>query len=335
MRIPKVLVTAAMAVTAVGLLAGCSSNSSLGTSPIIPSSHGVRQAIVHDMTGVAPKFLETLHFGHVAPSVQPDLGGVKRLAVSDFGTGAVEILNASFALAGTVTSGISGPDGDWYDQAHRLYVANYTGPDVQEYAPSPTSPIFTYSSGLSDPINVTTDESGNVYAVDYASGGAGFVNEYAQGSNTVLHTCSPGGAPEGIAVGETGKVFVSQNINGVGDIVEYAHGLAGCNGTTLGVTLGFAGGMQLDNHNNLVACDQFVGVDIIPPPYTSVSSTITGFSDPFHVALSKYNTVMFVADPGAADVSVNKYPSGTLITTLGSSNGLSDPAGVATRPFQH
>jgi hypothetical protein len=31
-------------------------------------------------------------------------------------------------------------------------------------------------------------------------------------------------------------------------------------------------------------------------------------------------------------VLVVKYPSGTLVTTLGSGNGLSDPAGVATYP---
>ena len=43
---------------------------------------------------------------------------------------------------------------------------------------------------------------------------------------------------------------------------------------------------------------------------------------------------MFVADLSAADVVVDKYPSGTLVTTLGSANGLSVPSGVATFPYQ-
>lgn len=334
MRIPKVLVTAAMAVTAVGLLAGCSSNSSLGTSPIIPSSHGVRQAIVHDMSGIAPKYLESIRYGSApVAKVLPDVGG-KRYAVGDFGSGATEVLNGSYQLIQTITNGMNGPDGDWYDQSGNLYVANYAGIDVQEYAPGGSSPSFTYSAGLSDPINVTTDESGNVYVVDYLGD---FVNEYAQGSNTVINTCSIAGNPEGIAVGEHGKVFVAANFSAGGaGVLEFATGLSGCHSTTTISSLGFAGGMQLDNNNNLVVCDQFVGVDIIKKPsYNSVSSTITGFSDPFHVALNRYNTHVLVADPGSALVYVDTYPGGSPITTLGSGNGLVDPAGIAANPFQH
>jgi len=85
-----------------------------------------------------------------------------------------------------------------------------------------------------------------------------------------------------------------------------------------------------------VACDQLAGaVQIIAKPYTAITKTITGFTDPFHVALNEANGLMFVADPGAADVAVDKYPSGTAVKTLGSANGLSDPYGVAALPFQH
>ncbi len=98
------------------------------------------------------------------------------------------------------------------------------------------------------------------------------------------------------------------------------------------ITLGFAGGLQVDNHARLVACDQGVGVDIIPPPYTSISSTITGAADAFHVALNKKNTRVYIADLGSGDVLVDKYPSGTNITTVGSANGLDGAAGVATLP---
>ena len=40
----------------------------------------------------------------------------------------------------------------------------------------------------------------------------------------------------------------------------------------------------------------------------------------------------FVADPANANVQVDLYPSGTPFMTLGSSNGLSDPASAATNP---
>jgi DNA-binding beta-propeller fold protein YncE len=132
-------------------------------------------------------------------------------------------------------------------------------------------------------------------------------------------------------------VFVALNKLGPG-VVEFPAGLRNCgNETTLGVLFNFAGGMQLDNRHNLVICDQ-IGqtVDIVAPPYTIVTRFIfDGFADPFHVALNKYNTLMFVADVSNRNVKVLKYPSGTPVTTLDRSNGLSDPAGVVTNPFQH
>jgi hypothetical protein len=337
MRISRVFVTAAIALASAGVIAGCSGNGSTSSQSVMPTNGTQSRVMSHEGTGVAPKYLTMLHFGAGLPAVRPDLGHPKFLAVSDFGSGAVEVLNRSFGLHNTITNGLNGPDGDWYDQAGNLYVANYNGIDVQEYPPNGSSPSFTYTAGLGDPINVTTDEAGNVYVADYNFGGTGFVNEYAQGSNSVMNTCTVGGAPEGIAVGETGAVFLSYNNGGgTANIAEFKHGLAGCHATVLGVALNFAGGMQIDNHKNLVACDQTAGaVDIIAPPYSSVTSSITGFFDPFHVALNKTNTLVFVADVANANVPVDNYPSGSNVTTLGAANGISDPAGVATNPYQH
>jgi len=250
--------------------------------------------------------------------------------VSDFGSGSVELLNSTYGLSGTITNGMNGPDGDWYDSNGNLFVANYAGVTLQEYAPGSSTPMFTYSSGLDDPIDVTTDTLGNVYAADYGFGGnAGFVAEYAQGSNVVSNQCFPGGAAEGVAVDATGDVFVSYNAGSYGKIVEYVGGLAGCSGTVLPVTLGYAGGLRIDQNGNLVACDQFVGVDIIPAPYSYVLSTIPGASDSFHVALNDAQNLLFIADPGQGVVIVDNYPSGSSVTTLNGNNGLSDPAGVA------
>jgi hypothetical protein len=325
-----VALTAAAAVAA-GVLAGCSGTGSI--SPIVSTSHGVRQAISLSGSGVAPQYLESIHLGEVAPQARPNSGG-KLLAVTDYGTEAAEILNGSDVLVQTITNGMYGPDGDWYDQAGNLYVSDYLGKYVQEYAPGGSSPSFTYSTGLTDPINVTTDESGNVYVVDFLGE---FVTEFPQGSNTPTSTCPVRGNPEGIAVTERGKVFVALDKVGAG-VVEFPAGLGSCgNETTLGALLDSTGGMQLDIHHNLVICDQIAQtVDIVAPPYTIVTSFISdGFSDPFHVALNKYNTLMFVTDPANSDVKVLKYPGGSPVTTLGAANGLSIPSGVATNPFQH
>lgn len=330
MQISKVLVAAAMATAAVGVLAGCSASGTSSMSSVVPTSHSVRQAAsIHD-SGIAPRYLESIRVGSGRPVVRPNSGG-KLIAVTDAGTNTVDIFNGSYVQTGTISNGLSGPDGDWYDQAGNLYVGNYAGTFVQEYAPGGSSPSFNYTTGLTDPINETTDESGNVFVDDYQGDQ---VVEFAQASNTQMFACPVAGAPEGIAVGEHGKVFVSLNFTAGGaGIVEFPAGLGSCgNEVTLISSLGFAGGLQLDTHNNLVACDQLVGVDIIDKPnYNSVSSTITGALDSFHVALNKYGTLVFITDPSSLDVLVDHYPSGTPVTTM---TGFATPYGVATKPFQ-
>jgi DNA-binding beta-propeller fold protein YncE len=256
-------------------------------------------------------------------------GGKKDLYVTDFGTGVVEILkNSTWANVGTISDGINGPDGAFVDKKGDIYVANYQGVTVTEYNKH-NALKYTYSAGMTDPIAVTVDKHGNVYEGDYADGGSGFVAEYAQGSNTQIASCAPGGAVEGVAVDGSGDVFVDYNLAAGGaKITEYTGGLSGCHGTTLGVSLSFAGGMVLDKNNNIIVCDQLgPTVDVIDPPYNSVTGTLgSGFADPFHVTINKAETEAYVADNANANVQVLSYPSGTNITTLGASDGLSDPA---------
>jgi hypothetical protein len=333
------LLSAAVAGGALALLAACSGGSQV---PAIPGAgmtqNQSRSFSAAERSGVAPKFLSMLHFGKASPgSVSPArYRGLKALYVSDAGTGAVEILkNGTWASLGSISTGLGGPDGDFLDKKGNFYVANYSGVTIQEYKPHGTSPSFTYSSGMTDPVGVDVDTHGNVYEADYSSGGSGFVNEYAQGSNTVLHTCSPGGAVEGVAVDLAGDVFVDYNTPSSGaKITEYKGGLSGCKATVLGVTLGFAGGMVLDAHSNLIVCDQTApAVDVIDPPYSSVTGTLgSGYSDPFHVTINKANALAFVADAAAANVQVLKYPSGTNVITLGSAQGLSDPFSAVDGP---
>lgn len=333
MRIPTPI-KALSAVAALALLAGCSGNgSALPASSITSQSHARTINFHAAQTGVAPKYLESIRFGR-ANHVIPNTPGPRDLAVTDFGTGGVVVLDHNYNPEGTINDSTFFPDGNFYDNSAHEYDADYGAAEVTEYHTN-GSLMFTYTaSGMSDPVGVTTDSANNVYAADYGSGAASIVVEFPQGSSTPIASCSTGLANEGIAVSSSGAVFVSGNNpnTGAGNILEYTNGLAGCpTPTTLGVTLGFAGGLQIDRHNNLVACDQFVGIDIIPAPYNAVSSTIGGFIDPFHVAINHHNGKIFVADVGAADVQVDLYPSGTPFMTV--TNGLVDPAGVATNPY--
>jgi hypothetical protein len=333
MRNTSLGLTAAVALAA--LLAGCG-GAGMQNTPSAPTGNDLQSHVstvnTQHLSGAA------LQAQYKQPATQLNMHpnainlGLKQLAVSDLGTDGVEILNKGGTETGTISNGLSGPDGDWYDTKSNLYVADYKSVDVQEYAPKATKPTFTYSAKLIDPVGVTTDKKGDVFVADLDDGGSsGTITEYAPMSNTGAHQCLVGGAAEGVAVDKKGDVFASYNGATGGALVEFKGGLKGCTGTTLGASLNYAGGLVLDKKSDLVVCDQSPpAIDIIKPPYSSVSSTITGFTDPFHVALNAKNTLVFVADPSAANVVVDKYPTGSSYTTLGSSNGLSDPAGVAT-----
>ncbi|HEY2474136.1 MAG TPA: hypothetical protein VGI19_04975, partial [Candidatus Cybelea sp.] len=137
-----------------------------------------------------------------------------------------------------------------------------------------------------------------------------------------------------------GHIFVSvdtpQKGSNAGFILEYKGGLSGCKAITLGVNLGAAGHLTIDRHKNLVVCDRQSGaVDIIPPPYTKVDSTITaGISGAVDVALNKQQSLLYVVNfpYPTDDLVVDTYPSGTNVTTLGASEGLLSPQGVAAYP---
>jgi DNA-binding beta-propeller fold protein YncE len=167
------------------------------------------------------------------------------------------------------------------------------------------------------------------------------VNEYAQLSNYAIASCSTGLHNEGIAIDKNGDVFVSAtDFNSsftTAHIIEYKGGLSGCNGTTLGVALIYAGGLQIDKSGNLVAVDQSVGsvaaVDIIPPPYNSISYQILQNQNcgGAGIALNPRQNKLFVANPGCT-VSIFTYPGGRLVRTLGPSYGFTSPVGVAVFP---
>jgi hypothetical protein len=108
-----------------------------------------------------------------------------------------------------------------------------------------------------------------------------------------------------------------------------------------------AGGTAVDQHLNVLtgAYPASCGGGMAPG-----NETIVQFPYPYHgsdwcpnflgsgftavsgLALSLDQSLLYVADYGAASVTVMSYPSGTLVTTLGIANGLTDPQGIAAGP---
>jgi hypothetical protein len=231
------------------------------------------------------------------------------------------------------------PSGLWSDQKY-LFVANsYIGGNsasVSEYRPGSPTPIFSYTNGLNIAISVTTQILGNIHYV-FVTGGnnanfqANFVQQYKRDTNTIINTCyMPANAHVwGVAVAANGNVFVDYNdANFFGHIIEYVGGLAGCSATPLPITfLGFVFGVALDNAGRLLICDaRGAAVDVIDPPYSSISGTLgSGFMWPQSVSINANNNLAFVVDENLNQVRVLQYPSGALVQALGTGNGLVDP----------
>jgi DNA-binding beta-propeller fold protein YncE len=172
---------------------------------------------------------------------------------------------------------------------------------------------------------VTTDRFGNVYEGDWN----GFVNEYQPHVNSVGLTCSIGAHLNlgGVAVDARGDVFVT-NTTYPGQIIEFKHGLfnSRCVGTVLPVALAAPYGIAIDSKGNLIVGDAIGAVDVIAPPYTSITGTLgSGWSQPLCVTIDKANTRAYVSDFGAHTVRILSYPGGTTIKTLGSISGLNSP----------
>lgn len=281
-------------------------------------------------SGVAPALLSHLRLGSGPVRVKPlrrPYRGLRDLYVSDIINDDVALLqNKTWTLVKELTTGIYGPDGVFIDKNGNFYVANFENVNITEYGPHTTKPTFTYSSGMADPVDVTVDGHGNVYEADYLGG---FVAEYAQKSNTQLYQCSPGEV-DGVAVDQSGDVFVDFGSS----VVEYKGGLSGCAATPLGVTLESAGGMALDRKDDLLVCDQLgQAVDVIAPPYTSVTRVLQSGYAPFRVTINRDNALAFVASVDEAAVFVVTYASGSTLATLeGKAKGLADPVGAVDGP---
>jgi hypothetical protein len=247
----------------------------------------------------------------------------KRLAAALFNS--VVVLDSSYNVVQTITDGVSVSDGVAFDPTGNLYVSNDTGPSVTEYNKKGDL-IFTYSADLIHPQGVTVDKSGNVYVPNSDDATPSDVVEYSQGSNTPVASCSTGMVNQGLAIDSKGDVFVAGEVASdlKGEILEYTGGLSGCNGTELDLSVSDGiFGLLFDKHDNLIACDATNdAVDIIPPPYTKVRKTLTGFAAARSAALNKDQSLIYVTNdnPYALGIVVDKYPSGQNVTTL--TNGI-------------
>jgi hypothetical protein len=125
-------------------------------------------------------------------------------------------------------------------------------------------------------------------------------------------------------------------VNGGGRILEYKGGLAGCSATELGVHVGYAGGMVLDNQNNIIITDgNFARLDVMAPPYSSIKRDFGGgLGVPIFVSIDRANKNLFVSASRFyhSYVYVVDYASGNKVRRLGLKYGIGEPYGAVDGP---
>lgn len=232
----------------------------------------------------------------------------------------------------------------WVDNQGDLYVSSgghafgqYKTGLVTEYGPGATHPKCIYSANTDNPLSIVTDTAGNVFLSNqgrparHFTRRVGWIDEYSQCSNVVKQRWVLHGSPDGLALDSAGNMYVNYRWLSPGRFEEYAVGHT--KPKIFRARINAAAGMAMDSNGNIIVPDQRLKtVDIIAPPYKTVQTFVSGLSHPVNVSLNASENLLFVADIGTKTVVVFQYPSGQLVTTLGSGNGIQGVQGVAVSP---
>jgi hypothetical protein len=135
------------------------------------------------------------------------------LYISDYGAGDVAWYtrrDLDKGPIGTITHGVSGPDGIFLDRNGALFVTNNVNTSrVDVYPPNATKPSRTYTKALDYPDDVVVDSNGAVYVANIGDyGRSGTVVEYAPGSDTPSSILRPGGSAYGLALDPSDNLYV-------------------------------------------------------------------------------------------------------------------------------
>jgi hypothetical protein len=256
---------------------------------------------------------------------------MKLVYVTDYNASVVLIYKQGDTGAGPIgeiVTGINSPQGDAVDKSGTLYVANEGNSTVTEYPPGASTPSVTLSSSISRPLDVSVDSSGIVYVME---GSAGKILEFKPGSTSPDATVSITHPADGTNA-KNDDLYVTNNSSG-GHVARCKPLATSC--TDLGITVGYAQGVALDLHGNLLVGDIYGQViDIYKSgqtnPYRQIS---TPFESPSKLALDRNDATLYQADPANFAVELYNYKQGTQESsfTFGSGGELE---GVALSPGQ-
>ena len=193
---PRLFVSFALAAS---VLAGCSGTGSLiaGGSPLQNLPAGTARQASQQALSMRPIADASHSFIYVADAYANTVWIFPALGMSPQPTG-------------SITQGLSTPEGIAIDKAGTLYVANPSNGNVTEYRAGTTTPSFTLG-GLAAPTWVAVDPKGNLWVSSSQGSGLGSVLEFSPGATKPKQTLTGFGQPEGIAFDSRGNLFVADD----------------------------------------------------------------------------------------------------------------------------
>ncbi len=284
----------------------------------------------------------------------PNTGNFSAANVTVYPAGSNSDISPSSTIDGSNT-GLNDPYGIAVDSSGKIYVANKNNNTVTVYPAgsspgtlneSPTATIGGSNTGLSEPVHIALDGSGNIYVTnqgyDYATGSYYFVTVYPPvGSSTGTLNESPtatiGGSntglsePGGIAFDGSGNIYVSNYNNNTVTVYPPVGSSTGTlnespTAAISGSNTGLEGPARIafDGSGNIYVTNLNNGTVTVYPPLGSSTGTL---NESPTAAIGGSNTGLSYPTGIALDASGNIYVTNfyngtvTVYPPLGSSTG--------------
>ena len=257
---------------------------------------------------------------HVRAWMSPDKKKKALLYISDYNNNALYVYSyPKLKPMGTVTSGLSNPDGICNDKKGNIWVDDNTSASMVQYAHGGTSPKATLSDPGTYPVGCSVDPATGNLAVSnifQSSGGAGNVAVYAGASGSPTYY-SPSNLYFVYFVGydNKGNLYADgENESGQFELAELTKGSSSFSPVSVtGGTIHFPGNIRWDgkyitvgdqeyNDEEASAVNQLSGGAIVGTTVMSGALDVVGYT------ISK--KTLIGPDASAADVGFYKYPAG-------------------------
>jgi sugar lactone lactonase YvrE len=310
-------------------MAGCSGNNLAPTSSVAGTSNAIagqskslsQYRALSDGRGVRVEQSPALVRGWMSP----DAAAAKNVIFwGDYDTSTITLYSAKGTNGkelGQITTGLDNPERLFVDANGSVYASNIGNNTVTAYKAGATKPFLTISTGVNSPTGITVDAAGTVYV---ANVGNDTITEYPKGKKSPSITIANAGA-EYLATDSKDNLYATEDT-----IVEYPKGKT--TGTSLALTIGSAGALQVDSKGTLIVLDESNSdVDYFPAGKTSPSAQVSLGGFPFGIALSKNNKQIYVSNLVGSPFEIQSiaYPNGKTAKIKLSTNGGEWPVSVS------